>query len=149
MIGAFSSLSEEVFPAVFCRNETEERCFPNASDHDVSFDAGSFLAERPELPSFHGLAGQCFSGVDGIAVLSLRACLGSLALGASRVEECSWVLVGKKSVVSMLEKLGLWERTPPTLSDCGSSGTRQGDRFGGEGVGGTTLRAGSDLARGS
>ena len=78
---------------------------PNASGQDVSFDVGSFLFERPEWPSFQGLAGQCFSGVDGMAVLSLGVCLGSNALGASRVEECSCVLVGKKSIVSTLEIL--------------------------------------------
>jgi RimJ/RimL family protein N-acetyltransferase len=49
----------------------------------------------------------------------------------------------------MLEELGFWDKTRSTLSDCGSSGTRQGDRFGGEGVGGEALRAALDLAIGS
>jgi hypothetical protein len=91
-----------------CRNEEEDCCFPNASGHEVSFDVGSFFLERPECPSFHGLAGQ-FSGVAGIAVFSFETWPPSFPLGANRVDECSWVFVGKKSVVSMLEKLALWD----------------------------------------
>jgi hypothetical protein len=110
-------MADVVCLAGLCRNEDEECCFPNASGHEVSFDVGSFFLERPEWASFHGLAGQCFSGVAGSAFCSLC----SFAPGASRVEECSWVLVGKKSVVSMLEKLGFWDRARSTLTDCGCS----------------------------
>jgi hypothetical protein len=106
MTGALSRIAFEGWPAAFCRNEEDDCCLPNASGHEVSFEDGSFFLDRPELPSFHGLAGQCFSGVDGTPAFSTAACFASFAPGASRVEECSWVFVGKKSVVSTLEKLG-------------------------------------------
>jgi hypothetical protein len=107
MIGARSSATVDDCPVALCPNEEEDRCLPNASGHEVSLDAGSLFLERSELPSFHGLAGQCFSGVIGVAVFLLEACTESPTLGANLVDECSWVFVGKKSVVSMLEKLGL------------------------------------------
>jgi hypothetical protein len=88
-MGALPDTEVGSWAAALCRNEEEDRCLPKASGQEVSFEDDSFVFERPELPSFHGPAGQCFSGVDGMAVLSLVAFFGSKALGASRVEECS------------------------------------------------------------
>jgi hypothetical protein len=89
MMGVLSDTEVGSWVAALCRNEEEDCCLPKASGQEVSFEDGSFGFERPELPSFQGLAGQCFSGVDGMAVLSSVAFFDSKALGASRVEECS------------------------------------------------------------
>jgi hypothetical protein len=50
------------------------------------------------------------------------------------------VFVGKKSVVSMLEKLGFCDRARCASLDCGSSSVRHGACFGGDGVGGAAPR---------
>lgn len=118
--------------------EGREGCLPNASGHEVSLGAGSLVLERPESPSFHGLAGQCFSGVDGTAVFSLDDCSVSLICGATRVEECSCVFVGKKSMVSTLDRLCFCEDIRRScLPATGICCPRQGERFSGDGVGGT------------
>jgi len=63
--------------------------FPNASGHDPIFGAGSLFLDRPVLSSFQGLAGQLFSGVAGTAAFSSRFGWVALAVGATRVDECS------------------------------------------------------------
>jgi hypothetical protein len=71
-----------------------------------------------------------------MTVFSREDCFDNL-FGAILVEECSCVLVGKKSVVSILDKLGFWEIA---RSSCllnwpePASLEHHGDDFAGEGV---------------
>jgi hypothetical protein len=67
MTGARSVTPEESSLVAACRSDDDEACLPKAVGHDMSFEVGSLFLDRPELASFHGLAGQCFSGVDGTA----------------------------------------------------------------------------------
>ena len=141
---------EKGFSKAFCCTAVIEGCLPNASGHEVSLGAGSFCLERPESPSFQGLAGQCFSGVDGTAVFSSDECPVSLACGATRVEECSCVFVGKKSMVSTLDRLCFCDDARRSCLPCSCCCcARHGDRFSGEGVGGTAPCVVLDLVTGS
>jgi hypothetical protein len=94
--------------ALYC-SDPLEGLLPNASGHEVSL-ATPLRPERLEFPSFQGLAGQFFSGVEGATDVSLVVGIDSWTCGATLVEECSCVFVGKKSVVSMLDRLGFCER---------------------------------------
>jgi hypothetical protein len=103
--GSRSCVVAESGASVTCRPDPLEGCLPNASGQEVSLETVLWL-DRPELPSFQGLAGQFFSGVEGTIEVSLLPDRASVTWGATRVDECSCVLVGKKSVVSMLDRLG-------------------------------------------
>jgi hypothetical protein len=80
----------------------------------------------------------------------LDDCSVSLTCGATRVEECSCVFVGKKSMVSTLDRLCFCEDTRrPCLPGSDICCASQREHFSSEGVGGTAPCAILDLVAGS